>query len=82
MISDAAALSAAAASGPTPGVVLGVGLVVLVFVAWVYRLLTAHGRASRGSRLDRNDAGTSDPATGEAGPDAGPGSGPHDRPRD
>jgi hypothetical protein len=67
MITYAAALSAAsliaaadAAAGPTPGVLVGVGLVVLVFLGWVYRLLTAHGRAARRSRLDGNDAGPRD----------------------
>ena len=80
MITYAAALSAAsfiaaaadAASGPTPGVLVGVGLVVLVFLGWVYRLLTAHGRATRRSRLDGNDAGPRDAGAPSAGSDEGP----------
>ncbi|GER23671.1 hypothetical protein NCCP1664_21660 [Zafaria cholistanensis] len=76
MTTYAAILSAAAgaASGPTPGVLVGVGLVVLVFLGWVYRLLTAHGRAARRSRPDGNGPG---PRGGDV-PDngSGPGSGP------
>ena len=72
---SAVPLSAVAetASGATPGVLVGVGLVVVVFLGWVYRLLTAHGRGTRRSRLDGNDAGPGDagaPGSG-AGSDAG-----------
>ena len=83
MITNATALSAAslaAAShtaaagadpGPTPGVLVGVGLVVLVFLGWVYRLLTAHGRATRRSRLDGIDAGPRDAGASDTGADPG-----------
>jgi hypothetical protein len=51
-------------------------LVVLVFLGWVYRLLTAHGRASRRSRLDGNGAGSTDAGAPGAGSDAGSDPGP------
>ena len=61
-----------AASGPTPGVLVGVGLVVLASWAGVYRLLTAHGPRHPPLPPGRERRRPPDAGAPSAGSDEGP----------